>query len=123
MSDSKATAADFAARLKGLRMAKGLTQREFSKSVGVHHVHYNRYEKGAALPSTETISKLAEGLGVSVDYLLEGKKEDAAVARLADRDLLKMFEEVEKFSTAEKEHVKFFLDSAIAKKKLQQLAS
>jgi transcriptional regulator with XRE-family HTH domain len=115
--------ARFAERLKKLRMEKGLSQRAFSLKINLNYVQYNRYEKGETIPSTDTLSKLADALDVSVDYLLEGKKEDAATANLQDKDLLKMFGEVEKFPENEKEEIKSVIDAYITRRKVKQLAS
>jgi transcriptional regulator with XRE-family HTH domain len=115
--------AKFAERLKKLRMEKGLSQRAFSLRINLNYVQYNRYEKGETIPSTDTLSKLADALGVSVDYLLEGKEEDAATANLQDKDLLKMFEEVEKFPKNEKEEIKSVIDAYITRRKIKQIAS
>jgi hypothetical protein len=49
--------------------------------------------------------------------------EDAAIANLEDRELLKMFEDTEKLPTEDKEIVKKFLGAFLNNKKIQQLAS
>lgn len=86
----------FAARLRALRMQKGLSQIDLAKLLRVHSNHISRYERGETKPSAGSLKALADGLGVSADYLIDGNEENAAVAKMADRDLLKMFEEVEK---------------------------
>lgn len=114
----------FAKRLKELRMQKGLSQKEFAKTVDIHPVHYNRYEKGATFPTAETLTRLADGLGVSVDYLLDGEEIDAAIANFEDRDLLKLFERLEKLPDEDKEKIKDVIDAFLMKKELKkQLAS
>lgn len=107
----------FAARLRALRMQKGLSQIDLAKLLRVHSNHISRYERGETKPSAGSLKALADGLGVSADYLIDGNEENAAVAKMADRDLLKMFEEVEKFSPEEKEHIKYVLENAIKNKK------
>lgn len=111
------------ARLRSLRMQKGLSQRAFTKLIGINYTQYNRYENGETVPSAESLSKLAEALDVSVDYLLEGKKEAAATANLEDRELLALFEEVESFSEEEKAHIKAVIKAFVTQKKLQSIAS
>jgi len=110
-------------RLKSLRMQKGLSQRAFTKSIGLNYTQYNRYENGETVPSAESLSKLADALDVSVDYLLEGKTEDAAIANLEDRELLTLFEEIEAFTEEEKSHVKAVLKAFVVQKKVQSFAS
>ena len=124
MADSKIdNNLSFGERLKHLRMQKGMSQKDFAQSVDIHPVHYNRYEKGATTPAAETLSKLADGLGVSVDYLLEGEEQDAAVADLKDRELLELFKEIEKCSPEVKDHAKYTLKAYIKAEKIQTLAS
>ena len=110
----------FPERLKLLRMQKGLSQKKLAEIANINRVQYNRYERGETMPSTETISKIADVLGVSVDYLLEGKTQDAAIANLEDKDLLKMFEELEKLPTKDKEIAKEMLDSFLFKRRVKQ---
>jgi hypothetical protein len=62
-------------------------------------------------------------LGVSGDYLIEGATEEAAKARLADRELLEQFQEIEKLSEEDKVVVKKLLDAFLTKKKIQDLAT
>lgn len=109
-------------RLKQLRMQKGLSQKAFAELVNVHPVQYNRYEGGDSVPSAENLPKLAEALGVTVDYLLEGKNDEAAVAKFEDRDLLRLFEETEKLPAKDKEIAKEMLDSFLFKRRVKQMA-
>jgi transcriptional regulator with XRE-family HTH domain len=105
-------------------MQKGYSQKDLATAANLHRVQYNRYENGETTPSTDTLSKLADALGVSVDYLLEGKEEDAATANLEDRELLKMFEELEKLSKEDKAIAKEMIDSFLFKRRIrQQVAS
>jgi transcriptional regulator with XRE-family HTH domain len=114
---------NFAKRLKNLRLQKGFSQKDLAKILDLHHVNYGRYERGDSHPAAGTLTKLADALDVSVDYLLEGETQDAAVANLEDKDLLKMFSEIEKLPAKDKEVVKTLLDAFITKKKVQQLAT
>lgn len=108
VSDRSAEA--FGLRVKQLRMQTGKNQRAFAKATKINYVQYNRYENGETIPTAEILGKLAEALGTSVDYLLEGKEESAAVANLEDKDLLVLFKQVEKFPPEKKIIVKGFLE-------------
>ena len=59
------------ARLKRLRLQKGLSQRDLS-SPGVSYAYISRIEAGARTPSFKALRKLAQKLGVSVEYLETG---------------------------------------------------
>jgi transcriptional regulator with XRE-family HTH domain len=113
----------FAQRLKQLRRSKNLSQTELAKLVGLHYNHLGRYERGSSQPSAEALGKLAEALGVSTDYLLEGSTEDAAKADFCDRELLRQFQQVEKLPEEDKAVVKKLLDAFLTKKQLQELAT
>jgi len=57
-------------RLKGLRIEKGVTQREIAELLGVTYQAYSYYEKGSREPSHEAVLKLADYFNVTTDYLL-----------------------------------------------------
>lgn len=56
-------------RLKATRERLGLQQKETAKKVGVHPSTLNKYESGDREPDTETLVKLADLYGVSLDFL------------------------------------------------------
>jgi len=112
----------FAERLRQLRQAKGLSQTELGEAVDLHYTHIGRYERGASIPSSDSLKKLADVLGVTTDYLLEGTIEDAAKADFQDRELLIMFKEVDDLNGDEKVFIKRVLDALLTKKKIQALA-
>lgn len=57
-------------RLKELRTAKRLTQRELSELVGVTRVTIARYEIGERDPKGKTLVRIARALGVTTSELL-----------------------------------------------------
>lgn len=57
-------------RVRQERTAKGMTLRELAKAAGLAHSFVGDIESGRSDPSVETLSKLADALGVSADYLL-----------------------------------------------------
>lgn len=59
----------FAKRLKELREEKGLTQVEFAERVGIGTSTMTRYEIGDREPSLPIARKIADYLGVTIDYL------------------------------------------------------
>jgi transcriptional regulator with XRE-family HTH domain len=76
-------------RLKRLRLARGLSQRELA-SPGVSYAYISRIEAGTRQPSVKALRRLAVKLGVSPEYLETGSDLDPAEARelrLADAEL------------------------------------
>src|SRR6266568_7157733 len=61
------------ARLKRLRLGRGLSQRELS-SKGVTYAYISRIEAGARTPSVKALRMLAAKLRVSVEYLETGRE-------------------------------------------------
>lgn len=58
-------------RLRELREAKKLTQKDVALYINKTPQAYSLYERGERDPDIETINKLAECFQVSTDYLLE----------------------------------------------------
>jgi transcriptional regulator with XRE-family HTH domain len=111
---------DFASRLKQLRIDKGFSKLELSEIAQVHHVQIGRYENKGAMPSTDVLTKLANALNVSAEYLLNGTNDDFANKTLTDKELLNRFKSIEAFSEEKKYIVKELLDAFILKSNLQQ---
>jgi transcriptional regulator with XRE-family HTH domain len=120
--DMTETLEGFAQRLRELRKSKNLSQTELGQLAGLHYTHIGRFERGASRPSGDTLMRLADALGVTSDYLLDGATHEAAKARFEDRELMKQFQEVEQLPDEDKNVVKKLLDAFLTKKQLQALA-
>jgi transcriptional regulator with XRE-family HTH domain len=112
----------FAQRLRDLRKQKNLSQTDLGQLAELHYTHIDRFERGTSRPSGGTLKRLADALGVTSDYLLDGASDEAAKARFEDRELLKQFQEVEQLPDEDKNMVKKLLDAFLTKKHLQALA-
>lgn len=56
--------------IKKLRLNKGITQTELANLCGVHQTAVSQWEKGRTLPDKQTLIKLSDIFGVSVDMLM-----------------------------------------------------
>lgn len=74
-------------RIREIRKKCGLTMKELGDRVGVSESAISQYETGKRQPDYETLLKIADYFGVSVDYLL-GKEGGAA----ADPELEELLE-------------------------------
>ena len=108
-------------RLKQLRRQKNLSQQELGDKAQVHYSHIGRYERGQSKPSTDTLRLLADALGVSSDYLLDGSTSQAAKATFEDRDLLRQFQELQSLNDDDKRIVKTLIDAFLARRKIEQI--
>lgn len=111
----------FAQRLKKARTDKGLSQTELANIVGIHYTQIGRYENKGSQPSADVLSKLANALEVSSDFLTNGTSDDLADSSLTDKELLNQFKTIERLSETDKNVVKVLLDAFITKNKLKQL--
>lgn len=90
--DDEAKAKDIGKRIRQLREALGLSQRQLAEP-GVCYAYISRIESGTRLPSVKVLRKLAPKLGVSVEYLETGEE---APVTLESRSLEELFQEIKK---------------------------
>jgi Predicted transcriptional regulators len=107
----------FGQKLKRLRQEKDWSQEKLADEIGVKRLAINKYESGQTKPSAETLQRISEVFGVSIDYLLADESEKLAKDELTDKTLLEYVVEIEQMSEEEKKFVKFFLDAVIFKHK------
>ena len=60
----------FAANLRRLRHAKGISQEDLAYEANVNRTYVSKLEKGVSYPGLEIIAKLADALGVEPAELL-----------------------------------------------------
>jgi transcriptional regulator with XRE-family HTH domain len=73
-------------RLKEIRNKKNITQIRLSVAAEVSQETISAYESGKALPSAETLIKIADFLDVSIDYLLERTDNPLVNSSIKDED-------------------------------------
>ena len=64
-----------------MRRQRNLSQGELGELAQVHYTHISRYERGVSKPKAATLQRLANALGVSSDFLMDGPADEAAKAR------------------------------------------
>ena len=65
-------------RIREERQSKGWTQAELGLRSGLRESMICKYELGYHIPNPENLSRIADALGVSVDYLLGRESEHHA---------------------------------------------
>jgi transcriptional regulator with XRE-family HTH domain len=83
----------FSSRLKLLRTQRKLTQEEMAEKIGVARTTYAMYEQNKREPDYETLQKIANFYGVSVDYLFGRSEQPAADLSKDDREMLAFFKD------------------------------
>lgn len=106
----------FGVRLKALRKQKNWAQKELAAQVGIRFQQLNKYESGFNIPPAEMLVKLADVLGVTVDFLLTGNPvEDSP---LASSRLFRRFKVLEALTADDQETVIKVIDAMIAKERM-----
>jgi len=108
-------------RIAHLRKQKDMSQTDLAKMVGVSCAQIGRYEIKGSQPPAEVLKKIAESLGTTIDYLINGDKDEKAQATLKDSELLQQFKAVEQLNEKDKSTIKDIIDAFIKRSKLQQI--
>lgn len=82
-------------RIQELRKQHKFSQTELAVKINVSKSQMIRYENKGVQPPADILNKLAETLGTSVDYLINGNSGEKAKATLKNTELLQRFKEVE----------------------------
>lgn len=85
--------------LKNYRKEKHITQIRLSVACEISQETISAYESGKAMPSAETLIKMADFLGVSIDYLLD--RTDNPIVNTSsnaneDQELLNLYHHLDK---------------------------
>ena len=58
-------------KLKELRLSEKLTQQQLAEKLNISRVNYTRYETNASRPDYETLIKLADFYGITLDEVFD----------------------------------------------------
>lgn len=84
----------FGQRLTEERQKMGLSKLELSKIVEVHYSQIGRYERDQATPSADMLTKIANALEITTDYLMNGTVSEQATHRIKDKKLITQFQKI-----------------------------
>ncbi len=101
----------FEDRLRKTRQERGLSQTDLAKRAGFQPSAISHFETGTRSPSFENLRRLADALGVSIDYLLGRQAESTAAGPVANR----LHRNFEKMSSSDQEIIAAMAE-ALAKK-------
>ena len=76
---------DLGARIRALRLARGLTLRRIAADAGVTESFLSQVERGVAAPSIATVQRIARALGQSIAELFAADERAGIVVRARDR--------------------------------------
>ena len=105
----------FEDRLKRLREARHLSQREVAEDLGIPQTTYSGYENNKREPDSTILINIGAYFGVSLDYLLDYHcdNNEKVPPIIDERDLLR--EKLESLSIKDLEEIDKFMDYLIWK--------
>jgi len=105
----------FGEKIVLLRKQLKWSQDDLAKKIGTSGPIIGRYERDEIKPSIEVAAKLADMLGVTIDYLV-----GASEKTVLDKKLMRRIEDIEGLSEDEKDKVYYFIDMAVAYNKTKR---
>ncbi|GGX30892.1 helix-turn-helix domain-containing protein [Aquimarina muelleri] len=106
----------FSERLAFARKQKKIKQADLGKMVGTSGDIIGKYERGENTPSIDVATKIADALGVTLDYLVkDGEYEQI------DKETLKRLQDIQQLTPENKDHVFALLDAFLKQVKLQSI--
>jgi transcriptional regulator with XRE-family HTH domain len=111
-------------KIRELRRARDWSQGQFGIKIGVHEKNVSRYENDKSVPSAAMLRKIADALGVTIDYLLsdEATNNNPVAAEIRDPELLECFLEADKLNDDDREVVKKMVHAFAVKNTVDNLA-
>ena len=82
-------------RIREFREARGLTQRQLARDIGVNEAVISNWETGKNRPNVDVLKKLCSSLGVSADALLGTGRECAELLSPDARRVAEKFDRAE----------------------------
>jgi transcriptional regulator with XRE-family HTH domain len=99
----------FGDKMTMLRKQKNISQVELAEKTSISRDGISKYERGDIVPSVEYAKRIADALGVSLDYLVsEDAKEDAL-----DKEAVKRIKDIQKLPAEEKDKVLAVVDALV----------
>ncbi len=104
----------FGQRITQLRKDKKWSQEELAGKVGTSAPIIGRYERGEITPSIDVGKKIADALGVTLDYLIEG-------GELLDKEVLARTKEIQQLPEQDRDSLLLTIDNFIKATKLKAI--
>jgi len=105
---------DLGKKILELRKEKSITREKLGKTIGTSGAIIGRYERNERTPSVDIARKMADALGVSLDYLV-GNTEFQL-----DTSIIKKIQDIQKLPLEDKDHLFYVLDTILQNVKAKQ---
>ena len=101
--------------IANLRNEKNWSQADLANQSNVSREMISKYERGIAIPSVDAAKKVADALGVSLDYLVGDN-----INPSFDKQTVKRLQEIQDMNPDFRVHLNSIIDSVIRDYKTQQ---
>lgn len=108
----------FGGKISFTRKQLKLSQDDLAKKIGTSAPIVGRYERDEVKPSIDVAAKIADALGVSIDYLL-GNSEKMVL----DKKNLQRLKEIDQLADEDKYNIFYTLDNLIKAAKLKNITT
>ena len=105
---------DLGRRIYELRKEKEYTREKLGKIIGTSGTIIGRYERNERTPSVDIARKMADALGVSLDYLVGN------IDFLLDIEILKKIQDIQKLPTEDRNHLIYLMDNVLQNVRTKQ---
>lgn len=97
----------FGKRLGEVRKDRKLSQDDLAKKMDMQGAVIGRYERDEVKPSIEVAARIAQMLGVSLDYLVGNTD------MLLDANVIKKIQEIQKLPEKDRDHLFYVVDNIL----------
>jgi transcriptional regulator with XRE-family HTH domain len=99
----------FGEKIAKLKKQKKMSQIELAKVTGISRDAISKYERGDVIPSVEYAKRIADALGVSLDYLVSNDENEQTL----DNEAVKRIKEIQELPNDEKVKIFSVIDALI----------
>lgn len=112
---------DIVKKIKELRNAKGMSQKELAMTIGIDQAQYSRIESGKVEPTLSSLERIADALGIGIgEFFSERPTIDV---NTYDKSILERLRLLEELGEEEKKPIFSIIDMAIAKNRMKSMLS
>jgi len=103
-------------KITKLKKLKHLSQVALAEATGISRDAISKYERGDSTPSVDYAKRIADALGVSLDYLVNDNDEEDVL----DNDAVKRIKKIQQLPKEEKDKIYSVVDALIRDFKTKQ---
>ena len=119
--DLKAIGMDIGERIRKIREARGLSQKEVANKIKMDQSQYSKLEKDRTDPSLSTLVKVAKALGIQLSELFAS--DALRDVNSYSKSVLEKISLVEQLDEDEKKSIFKIVDGLVSKKKMKDSLS